>query len=62
MRVQDGFVKVDHDYVVNVAKVANEVGCKHFTVVSSQGANKNALILYSKTKVADFTVFYLILS
>jgi len=46
----DGFVKIEHDYVVGVAKAAHEQGCKHFAVVSSQGANKNSFLLYAKTK------------
>ncbi|CAG2239302.1 HTATIP2 [Mytilus edulis] len=27
-----GFIKVDHDYVVNAAAMAKSVGCKHFLV------------------------------
>jgi len=46
----DGFYKVDHDYVVQTAKLAKEGGCAHFHLVSSAGANKNAYFLYPKTK------------
>ncbi|XP_076352567.1 protein HTATIP2-like isoform X1 [Tachypleus tridentatus] len=46
----DGFFKVDHDYVVNSAKVAKQHGCKHFIFVSSSGANHKSKILYHKTK------------
>lgn len=45
-----GFYKVDHDYVVNCAKVALGKGCKHFSVVSSTGANINSYFLYPQTK------------
>jgi uncharacterized protein YbjT (DUF2867 family) len=50
--MQDGFVKVDHDYVVNVARVAKEAGCKHFNLVTSTGANANSPMLYPQTKVS----------
>ena len=29
----DGFIKVDHDYVVDSAKLAKAGGCKHFNLV-----------------------------
>lgn len=47
---KDGFYKVDHDYVVNSAKIAKSEGCQHFHLVSSQGANKDSSFLYPKTK------------
>jgi len=49
-RSKDGFVKVDHDYVVAVAKLAKELGVQHFSLVSSGGANKDSFFLYTKTK------------
>jgi len=45
-----GFIKVDHDYVVNSAKFAHENGCKRFSLVTAQNANKNSSFLYPKTK------------
>lgn len=45
-----GFVKVDRDYVVHAARLLKENGCSHFNLVSSNGANKNAFFLYTKTK------------
>lgn len=45
-----GFVKVDHDYVVDAAKLAKEGGCKEFHLVTSSNANKNSWFLYPKTK------------
>jgi len=46
----EGFKKVDHDYIVNSAKLAKEHGTKHFNLVSSGGANKNSMFLYMKVK------------
>jgi len=46
----DGFVKIDHDHVVELAKLAHGQGCEHFSVVSSMGANKDSFFLYPKTK------------
>ena len=48
---QDGFIKVDHDYVMSTARVAKEKGCRHFHLVSSSGADKNSWFLYPKVKV-----------
>ena len=48
---QQGFVRVDHDYVMMSAEIAQAAGCKHFSLVSSQGANANSSMLYTKTKV-----------
>ncbi|XP_076115823.1 uncharacterized protein LOC143083453 [Mytilus galloprovincialis] len=45
-----GFIKVDHDYEVNSAAMAKSVGCNHFVLVSSYGANKDSSFLYIKTK------------
>ncbi|CAC5397281.1 HTATIP2 [Mytilus coruscus] len=45
-----GFIKVDHDYVVNSAAMAKSAGCKHFVFISSYGANKDSSFLYPKTK------------
>lgn len=46
----EGFYKVDHDYVVNTAKLAKAGGVRHFHLVSSAGANPNGYFLYPKTK------------
>lgn len=46
----EGFYRVDHDYVVETAKLTKEGGCKHFHLISSGGANKNSSFLYFKTK------------
>ncbi|KJH41439.1 hypothetical protein DICVIV_12584 [Dictyocaulus viviparus] len=47
---KDGFYKVDHDYVVNTAKVAKDQGVKEFVLVTSAGSNENSWFLYPKTK------------
>ncbi|KAJ8299262.1 hypothetical protein KUTeg_023322 [Tegillarca granosa] len=45
-----GFVKVDHDYVLSAAEIAKKSGCNHFTVMSTQRADKNSSLLYTRTK------------
>ena len=47
---KDAFYKVDHDYVVETAQLAQTNGAKKFAMVSSMGANKNATFFYSKVK------------
>jgi len=47
---KDAFYKVDHDYVVEIAQLAQTNGAKKFAMVSSLGANKNAPVFYSKVK------------
>uniref|UniRef100_A0A914WA45 Protein HTATIP2 n=1 Tax=Plectus sambesii TaxID=2011161 RepID=A0A914WA45_9BILA len=47
---KEGFIKVDHDYIVNSAKVAKAAGCQHFSLISSTGANPNSWFLYPKVK------------
>ncbi|GFN87774.1 hypothetical protein PoB_001428000 [Plakobranchus ocellatus] len=47
---REGFIKVDHDYVLFSAEMAKEKGCKQFSLVSSQGANIESSFLYPKTK------------
>lgn len=50
---QQGFVKVDHDYVLKTAEIAKASGCKHFLHTSSQGSDKNSSLLYTRTKVSS---------
>lgn len=47
---QDGFRKVDYDYVVGSAQMAKKNGVKQFHLISSAGADKNSYFLYPKTK------------
>ncbi|XP_013874065.1 oxidoreductase HTATIP2 isoform X2 [Austrofundulus limnaeus] len=46
----DGFVRVDHDYVVKSAELAKAGGCSQFHLESSRGADKNSNFLYLKVK------------
>ena len=46
----EGFVKVDHDYVLEAATLARRAGCKDFHLVTSQGSNKDSWFLYPQTK------------
>lgn len=48
---QDGFVRVDRDYVAQAAELARAGGCKHFVLQSSQGANQHSRFLYLRVKV-----------
>ncbi|XP_060797834.1 oxidoreductase HTATIP2 isoform X3 [Neoarius graeffei] len=46
----EGFVRVDHDYVLKSAELAKAGGCTHFHLESSKGADKTSNFLYLKTK------------
>ncbi|XP_029945635.1 oxidoreductase HTATIP2 [Salarias fasciatus] len=46
----DGFVRVDHDYVLKSAELAKAGGCSQFHLETSRGANKNSSFLYLKVK------------
>uniref|UniRef100_A0A146W876 Protein HTATIP2 n=1 Tax=Fundulus heteroclitus TaxID=8078 RepID=A0A146W876_FUNHE len=46
----DGFVRVDHDYVLKSAELAKAGGCTQFHLESSRGADKNSNFLYLKVK------------
>ncbi|XP_022519654.2 oxidoreductase HTATIP2 [Astyanax mexicanus] len=46
----EGFVRVDHDYVLKSAELAKAGGCTHFHLESSKGADKSSSFLYLKTK------------
>ncbi|KAK2853686.1 hypothetical protein Q5P01_006347 [Channa striata] len=46
----EGFVRVDHDYVLKSAELAKVGGCKQFHLESSRGADKNSNFLYLKVK------------
>jgi len=47
---RDAFRRVDHDYVVAVARVARERGARHFLLVSSLGADQRSRVFYSRVK------------
>jgi len=44
------FKKVDYSYVIQLAKMAYELGAESISIVSAVGANKNSKNLYLKTK------------
>ncbi|KAM6172674.1 oxidoreductase HTATIP2 isoform 1-T1 [Erethizon dorsatum] len=46
----EGFVRVDRDYVLKSAELAKTGGCKHFNLLSSQGADKSSKFLYLQVK------------
>ncbi|KAM3624765.1 uncharacterized protein V6R79_001231 [Siganus canaliculatus] len=46
----DGFVRVDHDYVLKSAELAKAGGCDQFHLESSRGADKSSSFLYLKVK------------
>ncbi len=46
----DGFVRVDHDYVVNSAEKLKRAGCKDFHLLSSKGANKDSFFLFGQVE------------
>lgn len=49
---RDSFIKVDHDYVIAVAKKAFSMGARSISIVSAIGVNKDSKNLYLKTKGA----------
>ncbi|XP_070759557.1 oxidoreductase HTATIP2 isoform X1 [Enoplosus armatus] len=46
----EGFIRVDHDYVLKSAELAKSGGCTQFHLESSRGADKNSNFLYLKVK------------
>jgi uncharacterized protein YbjT (DUF2867 family) len=47
---QEAFRKVDYDYVVNFAKVAEQVGAQKLLVISALGADSQSSIFYNRVK------------
>jgi uncharacterized protein YbjT (DUF2867 family) len=47
---KEAFMKVDHDYPLALAKLANGQGAKQYLLVSAIGANKDSSIFYNKVK------------
>lgn len=48
---QDGFVRIDRDYVEHSAQLAKVGGCRHFLLQSSKGADSSSRFLYLRVKV-----------
>ena len=47
---KEAFRRVDHDYVVGVAKAARAAGAQHLAVVSAAGADARSRIFYNQVK------------
>ncbi|HST59974.1 MAG TPA: oxidoreductase [Longimicrobium sp.] len=47
---QEAFRRVDHDYVVEAARLASEHGKRRFFVVTAAGANEKSRIFYNRVK------------
>lgn len=47
---REAFRRVDHDYVVEAARLAKAEGTRHFLVVSALGANPSSRIFYNRVK------------
>ncbi|MGK7392009.1 MAG: NAD-dependent epimerase/dehydratase family protein [Candidatus Cyclobacteriaceae bacterium M2_1C_046] len=47
---KEKFRKVDHDYVVELAKITRDNGAKQFLMVSALGADKKSGVFYNKVK------------
>lgn len=50
VKTKEAFVKIDKQYVSELANLADRSGCKKFFVISSIGANKNTNNFYLRTK------------
>eukprot|EP00092_Neocalanus_flemingeri_P013837 GFUD01014928.1.p1 GENE.GFUD01014928.1~~GFUD01014928.1.p1 ORF type:complete len:276 (+),score=83.03 GFUD01014928.1:38-865(+) len=46
----EGFVKVDHDYVLQAAKLLKANHCPEFHLLTSKGSNENSWLLFPSTK------------
>lgn len=47
---QDQFKKVDYEYPLNFAKIAERTGAKKLLIVTAMGADSNSTIFYNRTK------------
>lgn len=47
---KEGFIKVDHDYVLSAAQIVKTGGCEEFHLLTSKGSNPNGWFLYPSTK------------
>jgi uncharacterized protein YbjT (DUF2867 family) len=47
---QEAFRRVDHDYVVDAARLAAEHGARRFLLVTAAGANARSRIFYNRVK------------
>lgn len=49
-KTQEAMYKVDVDYPVEIGRIAKEAGAKHYLVVSSMNADRNAKLFYPRMK------------
>jgi len=64
---KEGFIKVDHDYVLKAAELLKSGGCEEFHLMTSKGSNPNSWFLYPETKgrveeavkKLDFSSYYI---
>jgi uncharacterized protein YbjT (DUF2867 family) len=47
---QEAFRRVDHDYPVQVARLARKNGARHFLVVTALGASASSRVFYNRVK------------
>jgi len=47
---KEGFIKVDHDYVLSSAQLLKDAACPDFHLLTSRGSNKDSWFLYPQTK------------
>eukprot|EP00092_Neocalanus_flemingeri_P006801 GFUD01007344.1.p1 GENE.GFUD01007344.1~~GFUD01007344.1.p1 ORF type:complete len:236 (-),score=83.82 GFUD01007344.1:120-788(-) len=47
---KEGFIKVDHDYVLEAAKLLKAANCPDFHLLTSKGSNMDSWFLYPGTK------------
>ena len=47
---RERFYRVDHDYPVEVARLARAAGARHFALVSAMGADPKSRIFYNRVK------------
>ncbi|MFN3444613.1 MAG: oxidoreductase [Bacteroidia bacterium] len=44
------FYKIDHDYVIDIARICKQKGAQQFILVTAMGADVNSAIFYNKVK------------
>lgn len=49
-KTQERFRKVDHDYPLEVAKIARKNGASQYLLLTAMGADKNSMIFYNRVK------------
>ncbi|MFD0771421.1 oxidoreductase [Bacillus sp. CGMCC 1.60114] len=49
-KTKENFKRVDYDYTIRAARLAEEQGVQNFLVISSMGANPKSLFFYSQVK------------